>query len=80
VSRVNGRREEFLDVLGVLFYRCHRCEARYARLGGRIFSYSYGKNTKERTHVVVLTSVSIGLVLCAVIALFIQRLAHRWPF
>ena len=77
-SRVNGLREEFLDVLGVLFYRCRRCESRYAKLGSRI--YPIENNTEDRTHVWVLTAVGVGLLTCLGIALYIQRLAHRWPF
>jgi len=76
-SKPRGTREEFLDLLGIRYYRCHKCEARYARVGSRNINR---QPRKERTHVWALLAISVGLLSCTALALYIQKLAHRWPF
>ncbi len=76
-SKPRGTHEEFLDVMGIQYYRCHKCEARYAKVGGRTLG---GKPRKERTHVWALLAISGGLLCCTALALYLQKLAHRWPF
>ena len=76
-SKPKGLRDEFLEVIGVDFYRCHKCEARYVRVGRRTFST---EAKKDRAHVRVLIPVAVGLVICAAIALYIQKITHHWPF
>ena len=76
-SKPRGMREEFLDVLGIQFYRCHKCEARYKRVGNRTVG---GQPREERAHVWALLAIGMGLLSCTALALYIQKLAHRWPF
>ena len=75
-SKPHGVREEFLEVVGVSFYRCHKCHARYSRIGTHLGEQSM----KDRTSTLVVFALSSGLLICTALALYIQKMAHRWPF
>jgi hypothetical protein len=78
MSTVKGLKEEILYIFGASFFRCHQCEARYAKFFGRLFHVKESKPiTKEQA---VFLAISVGAVICLGIALYVQRLAHRWPF
>jgi hypothetical protein len=68
--------EEFLEVIGVEFYRCHQCKARYVRCFGRIMRT---RTPHDRPYVSVFTAVGLGVVLCGALAIGVLKLTHRWP-
>ena len=76
-SKPRGLRDEFLEVIGIPLYRSHKCEARYARVGRRNIRT---QPRQSRTHAVALAAIVMGLLICAGLALYVQKVAHRWPF
>ena len=78
ISTVKGLTEEALYILGASFYRCYRCEVRFTKVAGRLLYL----NETERIQMehIVFAAITVGALLCLGVALYVQRLAHRWPF
>jgi DNA-directed RNA polymerase subunit RPC12/RpoP len=78
LSKEKGLKEEFLSVVGGDFYRCMRCEARYTNIFRRFIRIQ--KPSESRSHRLVFAAIAVGFLCCLAIALYVQRIAHRWPF
>ncbi len=78
ISTVKGPIEEVLFILGSSFYRCYRCEVRFAKVAGRMIHLKETQGI-EKEHI-VFAAITVGALLCLGVALYVQRLAHRWPF
>lgn len=78
VSTVKGLKEEVLFIFGASFYRCFRCEARFTRVGRHFLHLKEAKEIKKEH--LVFAAITIGSLLCIGVALYVQRMAHRWPF
>jgi len=78
LSAESGFKEEFLSVVGATFYRCQRCETRYTKL--KHFWIRQRKPSEAKSHKLVFAAIAAGFLCCLAVALYVQRVAHRWPF
>jgi hypothetical protein len=78
LSAEKGLKEEFLSVVGAAFYRCQRCETRYAKIKRILLRLR--KPSEAKSQKLVFAAIAFGSLCCLAIALYVQRVAHRWPF
>jgi len=77
-SGVKDLKEDFLAAVGATFYRCQRCEERYTKVFRRLVRIQEPRESKS--HRLVFAAIAAGFLCCLAVALYAQRVAHRWPF
>jgi hypothetical protein len=71
--------EHCLFMVGGSVVRCCRCEARYAWFRGRPIRLKV-KEAKDSTPLIVGFAIVSGMLVCLLIAAWVLRRFHRWPF
>lgn len=77
-SRAKSLWEEFREITGAKFYRCYGCQSRYISRFNRLATIANVE--RDNTAALVTAAIILGLLTCIIIALYAQKMAHRWPF
>jgi len=78
-SSRRGLLEDLCFVLGGEIRRCHSCDVRHAYLGALVLEAAKTQGDNRGMQIVTAAIVG-GTIACLVIAVWLLRRFHRWPF